>query len=75
MHINTALQDDLLNEIVNEKVPTTVSLLNGFQISGMIAGHDDAVVVMDVDGKQQIVYKRTISTIIPIRPLKALKDR
>lgn len=75
MHINTALQDDLLNEIVNEKVPTTVFLLNGFQISGMIAGHDDAVVVMDVDGKQQIVYKRTISTIIPIRPLKALKDR
>lgn len=75
MHISTALQDDLLNEIVDEKVPTTVFLMNGFQIRGMIADHDDAVVVMDVDGRQQIVYKHAISTIIPIRPLKALKDK
>lgn len=75
MHISTALQDDLLNEIVDEKVPTTVFLMNGFQIRGTIADHDDAVVVMDVDGRQQIVYKHAISTIIPIRPLKVLKDR
>ena len=75
MHISTALQDDLLNEIVDEKVPVTVFLMSGFQIRGTIADHDDAVVVLEADGKQQIVYKHAISTIIPIRPLKALKDR
>lgn len=75
MHISTALQDDLLNEIADDKIPSTVFLMNGFQIRGLIADHDDAVVVMDVDGRQQIVYKHAISTIIPIRPLKALKDR
>lgn len=75
MHISTALQDDLLNEIADDKIPTTVFLMNGFQIRGLIVDHDDAVVVMDVDGRQQIVYKHAISTIIPIRPLKALKDK
>lgn len=75
MHITTALQDDLLDEIVDEKIPTTVFLMNGFQIKGMIADHDDSVVVMDSDGKQQIVYKHAISTVMPIRPLKALKGR
>lgn len=75
MHISTALQDDLLNEIVDEKVPTTLFLMNGFQIRGTIADHDDAIVVVEVDGRQQLVYKHAISTISPIRPLKALNDR
>lgn len=75
MHISTALQDDLLNEIVDEKVPTTLFLMNGFQIRGTIADHDDAIVVVEVDGRQQLVYKHAISTIVPIRPLKALKER
>lgn len=75
MHISTALQDDLLNEIVDEKVPVTVFLMSGFQIRGMMIDHDDAVVVLDVEGRQQIVYKHAISTIIPIHPLKALKEK
>lgn len=75
MHISTALQDDLLNEIVDEKVPVTIFLMNGFQIRGMIADHDDAIVVVETDGKQQLIYKHAISTITPFRPLKALKER
>lgn len=72
MHFSTALQDDLLNEIMDNKIPTTVFLMNGFQIKGIIADHDDGVVVLEADGKQQIVYKHAISTIIPMRPLKSL---
>lgn len=75
MHISTALQDDLLNEIVDEKIPVTIFLMNGFQIRGMIADHDDAIVVVETDGKQQLIYKHAISTITPFRPLKALKER
>ena len=75
MHISTALQDDLLNEIVDEKVPVTVFLMNGFQIRGAVADHDDAIVVLETEGKQQIVYKHAISTIIPFRPLKGLKEK
>ena len=72
MHISTGLQDELLDEIINEKVLVTVFLMSGFQIRGSILDHDDAVVVLDVEGRQQIVYKHAISTIIPIRPLKAV---
>lgn len=75
MHISTALQDDLLNEIVDEKIPVTVFLMNGFQIRGIVADHDDAVIVIETEGKQQIVYKHAVSTITPIRPLKTLKER
>lgn len=75
MHISTALQEDLLNEIVDDKVPVTVFLMNGFQIRGTVADHDDAVVVLETEGKQQIVFKHAISTITPFRPLKALKEK
>jgi len=72
MHMSTALQDDLLDEIVTGKITVTVFLMNGFQIKGLILDHDDAIAVLEVDGKQQIVYKHAISTIIPIRILKSI---
>ena len=72
MHMSTALQDDLLDEIVTGKIPVTVFLMNGFQIKGLILDHDDAIAVLEVDGKQQIVYKHAISTIIPMRILKSI---
>ena len=41
MHISTALQDKMLDEITEQKIPVTVFLMNGFQIRGMIMDHDD----------------------------------
>lgn len=75
MHISTALQDELLDEITEQKVPVTVFLMNGFQIRGMILDHDDAVLVLEADSKQQIVYKHAISTIIPFEPLNNLNKQ
>ena len=75
MHISTALQDELLDEITEQKIPVTVFLMNGFQIRGMILDHDDAVLVLEADGKQQIIYKHAVSTIIPFRPLNYLNKK
>lgn len=75
MHISTALQDEMLDEITEQKIPVTVFMMNGFQIRGMIMDHDDAVLVLEADGKQQIVYKHAVSTIIPFRPLNSLNKR
>lgn len=72
MHMSTALQDDLLDELVSEKIPVTVFLMNGFQIKGLILDHDDAIAVLEVERRQQIVYKHAISTIIPTRLLKSI---
>ncbi len=68
----TNLQDAILSEVQRDKVPVTMFLMNGFQLRGMITGFDSFVVVLVTDGKQQMIYKHAISTLAPIRPLKAV---
>ena len=63
------LQDVFLNQIRKDATPVTVFLLNGFQIKGFVRGFDNFTVVMDSEGKQQLIYKHAISTIIPLRPV------
>ena len=65
------LQDAILREVIRDKVPLTLFLMNGFQLRGIITGFDSFVVVLVSDGKQQMIYKHAISTLAPIRPLKA----
>ena len=65
------LQEAILKEVRREKVPVTLFLMNGFQLRGIITGFDSFVVVLVTDGKQQMIYKHAISTLVPIRPLKA----
>ena len=65
------LQDAVLQEVRLTKVPVTLFLMNGFQLRGTITGYDSFVVVLVTDGKQQMIYKHAISTLVPIRPLKA----
>ena len=65
------LQDAILNEVRRDKVPVTLFLMNGFQLRGTIAGFDSFVVVLVTDGKQQMIYKHAISTLAPVRTLKA----
>ena len=67
----TTLQEAILNEVRREKVPVTLFLMNGFQLRGTITGFDSFVVVLLSDGKQQMIYKHAISTLAPIKPLKA----
>ena len=65
------LQDAILKECRREKAPVTLFLMNGFQLRGIITGFDSFVVVLVSDGRQQMIYKHAISTLVPIRPLKA----
>ncbi|MBR2889522.1 MAG: RNA chaperone Hfq [Oscillospiraceae bacterium] len=65
------LQEAVLKECVRDKVPLTLFLMNGFQLRGVITGFDSFVVVLVSDGKQQMIYKHAISTLAPMKPLKA----
>ncbi len=65
------LQDAILKEVRREKIPVTLFLMNGFQLRGVVTGYDNFVVVLTTDGKQQMIYKHAISTLVPIRPLRA----
>lgn len=66
------LQDIFLNQVRKEKTPITIFLTNGFQIKGVARGFDSFTVVVDTDGKQQLVYKHAISTIIPSKPVNIM---
>ena len=72
MSDTTNLQEAILTECRKDKVPVTLFLMNGFQLRGIVTGFDSFVVVLVSDGKQQMIYKHAISTLAPIRPLKAV---
>ncbi|HHV17416.1 MAG TPA: RNA chaperone Hfq [Thermoanaerobacterales bacterium] len=61
------LQDSFLNQIRKDNIPVTIYLINGFQLKGLVRGFDNFTVVLDSDGKQQLVYKHAVSTISPFR--------
>ena len=63
------LQDAFLNYIRREKIPVTLSLMNGFQLRGVVRSFDSFVVLIDADGRQQMIYKHAISTVAPARPV------
>lgn len=64
---NINLQDVFLNQVRKEHIPVTIYLTNGFQLKGLVKGFDNFTVVIDTEGKQQLVYKHAISTISPMK--------
>jgi host factor-I protein len=64
---NINLQDVFLNQVRKEHISVTLYLTNGFQLKGTVKGFDNFTVVLETDGKQQLVYKHAISTISPMR--------
>ena len=61
------LQDLFLNQTRRDRQIVTVFLMNGFQMRGIVRGFDSFTVVLETDGKQQLIYKHAISTLVPAR--------
>lgn len=61
------LQDNFLNMARKEDMMLTVFLVNGYQIKGTVRSFDNFTILLNVDNKQQLVYKHAVSTIIPFR--------
>lgn len=74
MQKTTDLQDLFLARARNAQEPVTMFLMNGFQMRGKITGFDSFVVVLDTDGKQQIIYKHAISTVVPTHVIDLTPD-
>ncbi|MBP3922276.1 MAG: RNA chaperone Hfq [Ruminiclostridium sp.] len=66
------LQDVFLNQARKEKIPVTIYITNGFQFKGMVRGFDNYTVILDTEGKQNLIYKHAISTISPMRSISIL---
>ena len=54
------LQDLFLLSARRTRVPVTVFLVTGF---------DSFIVVLESDGRQQMIYKHAISTVVPLSPI------
>ncbi|PLR69839.1 MULTISPECIES: RNA chaperone Hfq [Bacillaceae] len=59
------IQDQCLNSMRKDGTFVTVFLLNGFQLRGLVKGFDNFTVLLETDGKQQLIYKHAISTFAP----------
>ena len=62
-------QDTFLNQARKERTPLTVFLVNGFQMRGIITGFDQFVILLQSDGRQQMIYKHAVSTMTPAAPV------
>lgn len=61
------MQDVFLNTLRKDNVFVTVFLMNGFQLRGLIKSYDNYTVLLETEGKQQLIYKHAISTYVPTK--------
>ncbi len=61
------LQDNFLNGVRKENVSVVVYLINGSQLRGNVKAFDNFTILLDSNGKVQLVYKHAVSTIIPAK--------
>ncbi len=64
---NQNVQDIFLNHLRKEKMLVTIFLSNGIKLKGMITAFDNFAVTLSWDGITQLVYKHSISTIMPTK--------
>lgn len=64
MSKNNESQNTFIDIVIKAKGNVSVYLVNGIKLQGVIGAHDDSTLVLDNNIKQ-LVYKHSISTIVP----------
>lgn len=59
------LQDSFLNQARKDKISLTIFLTNGVKLKGQVIGFDNYAIIFEFNGKQQLIYKHAVSTIVP----------
>ena len=59
------LQETFLNQLRKDKLSVTVFLINGVKLQGIITWFDTFSILLKRDSHIQLVYKHSISTIMP----------
>ena len=73
MQKNNNLQEVFLTRVRKQSTPVTVFLVNGFQLRGLITAFDCFTLVLDTEGRQQVIYKHAVSTIGPLHPVSLME--
>lgn len=64
-----SLQDHFLNGVRRAKLPVTIFLIKGVKLQGVITWFDSFSLMLRREGAAQLVYKHSISTIMPVEPV------
>jgi len=62
-------QDVFLSTLKKGKIPVTIYLVMGIKLQGIITSFDMFTIVLRRDGLSQMIYKNSISTILPSIPM------
>jgi host factor-I protein len=57
------IQDNILQYLKDEGELVKIFLMKGFQIQGTILDFDTFVILLESEGKKQLIYKHAISTV------------
>jgi len=68
------LQEVFLNHVRKGKVPLTVFLVNGVRLQGILTWFDSFSLLLKRDAHSQLVYKHSISTIMPADPVRLFEE-
>ena len=63
---------DVFESSTQRSNSVTIFLTNGFQLKGIVKGFDNFTVILDSEGKQQMIYKHAISTMVPINNFSSI---
>ena len=63
-----SLQDHFLNSVRRAKQPVTIFLVKGVKLQGVVTWFDAFSLLLRREGSSQLVYKHSISTIMPAEP-------
>jgi len=64
------IQDYILNQTRKEKQAITIYLSNGVPLKGKVISFDNYTIIIENEGKQSMIYKHAITTIIPEKSIK-----
>ena len=67
------LQDNFLNTLRKEHTPVSIFLVNGIKLQGKVDSFDQYVIMLK-NTVRQMVYKHAISTIVPSKAVKMIRE-
>jgi len=68
------VQDVFLNYLRKNKTPTTVFLVNGVKLQGIVTWFDNFSLLLRRESHAQLVYKHAISTVMPNAPIQLFEE-
>jgi host factor-I protein len=63
--MNNILEKEFYDTLIQKKGSVSIYLKNGVQLKGNVMEHDEKVVILKYSNSLQMIYKHTISTVMP----------